>query len=411
MDDGCGVALELADVLGRHGAQVRTPLEVDGACDGLVHLGALRPAGTAVLPEAYAGVRRALLGGLRWFVAVGGRGTSGRRFGGGAAEPGPGAGLPGLARTVAREFPETMVRAVDVDTGETPRMIALRIMAELLAPDAPVTVGYDGERRRTPALVRAELDGDARAPVGPDGVVLLTGGARGVPARVARELAGTAGCHLEIVGRTPEPVGRTVFSEAVDEAALRRALVAEGSRGPEEIEETIRRILAEREVQENLDALRVRAASVRYHSGDVRDARFVRNVIEDVYMRHGRLDGVVHAAGIAEDRLVRDKSPESFERLYRTKVDGAASLAAAVRPGVGFFVVLGAAEAGRVPADRAAADDACDALARVWRTRLEGRVLVADLAPSADGEPAVAELFREIAHGDETRVVFTGPAR
>ncbi|WP_176611332.1 SDR family NAD(P)-dependent oxidoreductase [Actinomadura sp. WMMB 499] len=300
---------------------------------------------------------------------------------------------------------------MDVDTGETPRMIALRIMAELLAPDAPVTVGYDGERRRTPALVRAELDGDARAPVGPDGVVLLTGGARGVPARVARELAGTAGCHLEIVGRTPEPVGRTVFSEAVDEAALRRALVAEGSRGPEEIEETIRRILAEREVQENLDALRVRAASVRYHSGDVRDARFVRNVIEDVYMRHGRLDGVVHAAGIAEDRLVRDKSPESFERLYRTKVDGAASLAAAVRPGVGFFVVLGAAEAGRVPADRAAADDACDALARVWRTRLEGRVLVADLAPSADGEPAVAELFREIAHGDETRVVFTGPAR
>ncbi|MBE1537817.1 type I polyketide synthase [Actinomadura algeriensis] len=412
VDDGCGVAFELADVLGRYGAQVRTPLEVDGPCDGLVHLGALRPAGTAVLPEAYAGVRRALLGGLRWFVAVGGAGgASGRRFGGGAGEPGPGAGLRGLARTVAREFPETMVRAVDVDTGETPRVIALRIMAELLAANAPVTVGYEGERRRTPALVRMELDGDAAVPMGSDGVVLLTGGARGVPARVARGLAATTGCHLEIVGRTPEPVGRTVFSEAVDEAALRRVLVAEGSRGPEEIEETIRRILAEREVQENLDALRLRAASVRYHAGDVRDARFVRRVVEDVYERHGRLDGLLHGAGIAEDRLVRDKSPESFERAYRTKVDGASALAAAVRPDIGFFVVLGAAAGERLPADRAAADDACDALARGWRARLRGRVLVADLAPPLDGEPGVAALFREIAHGDEARVVFTGPDR
>ncbi|RSN50867.1 SDR family oxidoreductase, partial [Actinomadura sp. WAC 06369] len=193
--------------------------------------------------------------------------------------------------------------------------------------------------------------------------------------------------------------------------ALRRALVADGTRGPEEIEETIRRILAEREVQENLDALRVRAASVRYHAGDVRDARFVRNVVEEVYARHGRLDGVVHGAGIAEDRLVRDKSPESFERAYRTKVDGAAALAAAVRPDVGFLVVLGAAAGGRVPADRAAADDACEALARGWRARLRGRVLVADLAPPLDGDPAVAALFREIARGDEARVVFAGPVR
>ncbi|OLT11589.1 hypothetical protein BJF79_23800 [Actinomadura sp. CNU-125] len=354
VDDGCGIALELADVLGRYGARVRTPLEVDGPCDGLVHLGRCVRRGRRCCrrrTRACAGRCWAVCGGSSRSAAR--ARTSRRPFGGGAGEPGPGAGLRGLARTVAREFPETMVRAVDVDTGETPRMIALRIMAELLAGTPPVTVGYEGERRRTPALVRTELDGDARVPVGADGVVLLTGGARGVPARVARGLAATTGCHLEIVGRTPEPVGRTVFSEAVDEASLRRVLVAEGTRGPEEIEETIRRILAEREVQENLDALHMQAASVRYHSGDVRDARFVRNVIEDVYGRHGRLDGVVHGAGIAEERLVRDKSPESFERAYRTKVDGASALAAAVRPDTGFFVVLGAAAGERLPADRA----------------------------------------------------------
>ncbi|MGH3244551.1 MAG: acyltransferase domain-containing protein, partial [Spirillospora sp.] len=53
VDDGCGIALELADMLDRLGAQVRTPHEADGSCDGLIHLAALRPGATGVLPGAY----------------------------------------------------------------------------------------------------------------------------------------------------------------------------------------------------------------------------------------------------------------------------------------------------------------------------------------------------------------------
>ncbi|MFB4303350.1 SDR family NAD(P)-dependent oxidoreductase [Actinomadura sp. NTSP31] len=437
VDDGCGVALELADLLERYGARVRTPLDVDGECDGLVHLAALRPGATAVLPDAYAGIRQALLGGLRWLVlASGAGGTFGRAFeGGGIGDPGPGAGLRGLAATVAQEYPETLVRAVDVDTKDTPRAIALRIMAELLDARGPVAVGHEGELRRTTRLVPAELRGEARVPLEPDGVVLLTGGARGVTARTALELARTTGCHIEVMGRTLEPVGPQSFPDVPDEAGLRRALVAQGGRKPAEIEATVRRILAEREIRANLDALKEHAASVRYHAGDVREPRVVRDVVERVYMRHGRLDGVVHGAGIVEDRLVRDKEPQSFERVYRTKVDGASALAAAVRPGVGFFVVFGSVagvHGNRGQADYAAANDACDTLAHVWRTRLRGRVLVADWGPWAGGgmvspelareyarrgvglidpDAGVAALLREIAHGDEAQVVFTGTVR
>ncbi|QXJ20725.1 SDR family NAD(P)-dependent oxidoreductase [Actinomadura graeca] len=437
VDDGCGIALELADMLERHGAQARTPLEVDGACDGLVHLAALRPGAAAVLPEAYAGIRGALTGGLRRLVvATGSGGDFGRRFGGGGVgDPAPGAGLRGLARTVAQEYPEVLVRAVDVDTKDTPRAIAQRILAEMLHPDAPVAVGHEGDVRRGLSVVPSELTGEPAVDLGPDGVVLLTGGARGITARVARALARMSGCHIELMGRTPEPDGEPSFPEAEDEAGLRRALVARGGRPPSEIEATIRRLLAEREVRRNLEALREDAASVRYHSGDVRDPQAVRDVVERVYLRHGRLDGVVHGAGLIEDRLVRDKGPGSFERVYRTKVDGACALAAAVRPDLGFFVVFGSVagvHGNRGQADYAAANDACDTLARVWRTRLKGRVLVADWGPWAGGgmvspelareyarrgigliEPdaGVDALLREIAHGDETQVVFTGTVR
>ncbi|TDC49297.1 SDR family NAD(P)-dependent oxidoreductase [Actinomadura sp. KC345] len=414
-------------MLERQGAQVRTPRDVDGDCDGLIHLAALRPGAAGVLPQAYDGIRRALDGGLRWLVvASGAGGRFGWRFdGGGIGDPAPGAGLRGLARAVAQEYPEVLVRALDVDTKDTPRAVAQRFMAELLDAEAPVVVGHEGDLRRGISVVPAELHGEPVVPLGPDGVVLLTGGARGATARVALELARTSGCHVEVMGRTPEPAGEPAFPDVPDEAGLRRALVAKGQSG--EIEATIRRILADREIRRNLEALREHAASVRYHAGDVRSPHVVREIVGRVQARRGRLDGVVHGAGLAEDRLVRDKTPESFERVYRTKVDGACALAQAVRPDIGFFVVLGGiagVHAGRGQSDRAAAADACGTLAHAWRTRLRGRVLVAHFGPWARGpkwatgdagliEPdaGAAALLREIAHGDEAQVVFTGAAR
>ncbi|MFI6516049.1 SDR family NAD(P)-dependent oxidoreductase [Spirillospora sp. NPDC050679] len=437
VDDGCGVALELADLLEQQGAQVRVPLEPDGPCDGLIHLAALRPGGGPVLPGAYAGIRDALAGGLRWLLlGTGAGGTFGLAYDGGVGDPTPGAGLRGLARTIAREYPETLVRAVDVDVKDSPRAIALRLLAELAAADGPVEVGYEGDARRTLEVVPAPAPAPG-AGLGLDasGVVLLTGGARGVTARVARALARATGCHIELLGRTPVPAAEDpVLAEAADEAALRRALVAQGGRTPAEIEAVVRRVLAEREVRATLAGLDGQAASVRYHAADVRDPQAVRAVVEDVYARHGRLDGVVHGAGLLEDRLIRDKEPGSFDRVYRTKVDGACALAAAVRPETSFFVVFGSVSGvhgNRGQADYAAANDACDTLAHVWRTTLRGRVLAADWGPWAGGgmvspelareyarrgvalidpDAAVAALLDEIAAGDRVQVVFSGAA-
>ncbi|MEV5572823.1 SDR family NAD(P)-dependent oxidoreductase [Spirillospora sp. NPDC052269] len=437
VDDGCGIALELADLLEQQGAQVRTSLEAGEACDGLIHLAALRPGGGPVLPGAYAGIRETLLTGPSWLIlGTGAGGAFGRGFDGGVGDPTPGAGLRGLARTLAKEFPETLVRAVDVDTKESPRTIALRLLAELLAPGRPVEVGYEGDVRQTLVLVREELPsvpGAAGPELGPDGVVLLTGGARGITARVALELARTTGCRIELLGRTPEPGAEDPeLADAPDEAALRRALVARGGRTPAEIEARIRSVLAAREIRANLAALREHAAEVRYHPVDVRDAQAVRAVVEDAYRRYGRLDGVVHGAGLVEDRLVRDKTPESFGAVYGTKLSGASALVSAVRSDLRFFVVFGSVSGvygNRGQADYAAANDACDTLARVWRTRLRGRVLVADWGPWAGGgmvspeiareyarrgvalvdpDAAVAALLREIASGDESQVVLAG---
>ncbi len=441
VDDGRGVALELADLLERGGAEARVVESPpgDGDADALVHLAALRPGAGPVLPGAFEGIRRAVLGGAdRIVVATTSAGAFGRPGGEGDAAD---AGLRGLIRAIAREYPDAVARAVDVEPKENPRKIAEHLLTELAGGDGRTVVGYRNGTRTALRVRRAELTGEACPPpgLGRDAVILLTGGARGITAGAALALARLTGCHVELAGRTPPPYAPEdpATTAARDMTALRGVLAGQGGRKPAEIDAAARRILAERELRATLDELRGVAASVRYHATDVRDAGAVRALVDDIRARHGRLDGVIHGAGVLEDRLLADKTPESFARVYGTKVDGFRALLDALAPAadgaqpkVGFVVAFASVSGvfgNRGQADYAAANDALDALCRTWSGRLHGRVVAIDWGPWAGGgmvspelereyarrgitlidpDAGVACLLRELSHGTDAQVVY-----
>jgi NAD(P)-dependent dehydrogenase (short-subunit alcohol dehydrogenase family) len=234
------------------------------------------------------------------------------------------------------------------------------------------------------------------------------GGARGITASVALALARSAGCHIELAGRTPPPGSPDLEIEAAaDPAAIRRILISRGLDRPREIEAETGRLLRDRELGATLGRLRAAAASVRYHAVDVRDAAAVAALMGDVYARHGRLDGVIHGAGILEDHLVRDKTPESFARVYSTKVDGARALMAGLRADVRFFVLFASVSGvfgNRGQADYGAANDALDGMAHAWSARLPGRVVAVDWGPWAGGGMISPELEREYARRGVTLI-------
>ncbi|MGH3888543.1 MAG: SDR family oxidoreductase [Pseudonocardiaceae bacterium] len=390
--DGVGIALELSVLLERHGAEVRLlgpdqPTDVTGI-DALVYLAALDRGRAPVLPDGFATLRDAVLGGVSQLLVVTG---SGGRFGRQHNANGiAGIGLPGLVRTIAREFPDRLVRAVDVDPKEEPVHIAGYLHTELLTTDAPTAVGYLAGERVTLRLAPAPLDapGSAEFGLGADSVVLVTGGARGITAQVAIGLA-RAGCgHLELIGRTSPPVGDEdpVTAAATDRIALRRVLAQTGDRKPAEIEVAISRILAQREIRTTLAELAGLAASVRYSAVDVQDPVAVSALVDGVYRRHGRLDGIVHGAGVLADRLLVDKTPEGFAQVWATKVDGARALLNAARDDLGFLVLFGSVSGvvgNRGQVDYAAANDALDMLARIWASRTRTRVVAVDWGPWA----------------------------
>ncbi|MGH3865066.1 MAG: SDR family oxidoreductase [Pseudonocardiaceae bacterium] len=410
LGDGVGIALELSVLLERRGAEVRlaSPEQSTGVAgtDALIYLAALDRGREAVLPEGFATLRDAVLGGVSQLLVVTG---SGGRF---ARTPNPngvaGIGLPGLVRTIAHEFPDRLVRVIDVNSKEEPVHIAGYLLAELLTPHAPTAVGYAAGQRVTLQLAPTPLDpgtaGQAR--LGPDSVVLLTGGARGITARVAIGLAQAGAGHLELVGRTPPPVGEEdpVTAAAADRVALRRVLAQAGNRTPAEIEAAASRILAEREIRATLAELAGVATSVRYAAVDVRDPAAVHALVQSVYERHGRLDGIVHGAGVLADRLLVDKTPEGFAQVWATKVDGARALAEAARADLRFLVLFGSVSGvfgNRGQVDYSAANDALDTLARIWAPHAHGRVVALDwgpwAAPGGGTGMVSAELTREYA--------------
>lgn len=71
------------------------------------------------------------------------------------------------------------------------------------------------------------------------------------------------------------------------------------------------------------------AASVQVLPADVTDRQAVEGVLDAVVERFGRVDGIVHTAGVAGYGRFVDVPPEIFERVLITNVNGTANVARA----------------------------------------------------------------------------------
>ena len=124
------------------------------------------------------------------------------------------------------------------------------------------------------------------------GTWIVTGGAGGLGLSVAAELAEAGASRLVLCSRRP-PAG---------------------------------------EAAEAVQLLRERGPDVRVVQLDVSDADAVSRMVEAVTADGTPLRGVVHAAGVLDDGMLRDLTPERFETVMAPKVLGAQNLAAAVEP-------------------------------------------------------------------------------
>lgn len=295
-------------------------------------------------------------------------------------------GAAGMLKSFHEERPELRVKIVDLDPDQSGAAQIQTLLAELSLLGGRQEVGYPAGQRtvfRTVAQV---------APVDPAGlsglqgiVVLATGGARGITAEVLRELA-LPGNTLVLTGRgawpQAEPEAQAACASA---AALRQHFINEVRAGrsqlkPADIQKKVQAVLAAREMLLNRADFEQRGAQVEYHSVDVADDLGMKAVLDDLYQRHGAVHGVLHGAGVIEDKLLVDKASASWDRVVRTKVMGLLLLQKYLRPQSLRFLSVFSSVAGRYgnsgQSDYATANELMNRLCAQLSQRWQGRVNV-----------------------------------
>ncbi|MDI4646343.1 SDR family oxidoreductase [Cohnella hashimotonis] len=347
MDDGTGIASALAGRMQAAGAQARAVTAISAEADAVIWLDALKTISTD--EEALSVNRRAFeaakmvaakmaqQGGV--FVTVQDTGGSFGLADAPASRSVWTAGLTGLVKTAAREWPKAAVKAIDLDrTGLTAETAADRIFRELAEGGPEVEVGLQrGGSRVTPVL---ELDPAlaARASGGNSGaeeraVLLVSGGARGVTAAAIAALARKERPRLILLGRTPLEEEPAVCRGIADDAGMKRALLeqakAEGAViGLAELGRRVQRIVMNREIAGNLQTLRELGAEVVYVPVDVQNAEALREALRPIRAKWGPVTGIVHGAGVLADKAIADKTIEQFDYVFDTKVGGLRTLLA-----------------------------------------------------------------------------------
>lgn len=199
------------------------------------------------------------------------------------------AALSGLLRTAALEDPSLIVQLIAVPAGLDAAGLIARLRHCAKFP-GPVQIRY---RDDTPLVrVFAETtppDEHPPPPFRPEGVYLISGGAGGI----GRVLAG------EISRQTPD--ARII-------------------------------LCGRREADTKLAAeLAGLGDNIEYRRSDVADEQAAAALVESILTAHGRLDGVIHAAGVTRDGFILNKRPEDLDAVLRPKVLGAWHLDQATR--------------------------------------------------------------------------------
>ncbi len=388
-DDGAGVGAALVTALGGRGITARVVDAVPESADAVLFLGGLRAVETqgdavAVNREAFRAARTvapklAAEGGL--FVTVM---DTGGRFAPDASDPLRAwlAGLPALVKTAAQEWPRASLKAIDLERADRDATtLAEAIVGELLDGGAEVEVALAADgARRTLASVPVEVE-RGEAVIGEGDVVVVSGGARGVTAASVVAWARETRARYVLLGRTPLAAEPACCAGVTDDAALKRALLADARErgeavGPKALGQQVRGVLAAREIRGTLAALEAVGAEGRYLAVDVTDREALGTALDGVRSDWGAIRGVVHGAGVLADRSIAQKTDADFDRVFDTKVAGLDALLGATAADPLRLLCLFSSVSARCgnngQSDYAMANEVLNKVARVEAARRDG---------------------------------------
>jgi acyl transferase domain-containing protein len=225
--------------------------------------------------------------------------------------------LIGPTRVIPQELPHIRTLSIDIPAGDAqPKEIARWLIAESDDTRPGRVLAYRDGQRWEQTWARLGFTPDSTTVIRERGAYVITGGLGGVGLEVARDLTARARARLVLTTRRPFPA-RETWAQLAD---------AKDSEHGSSITALLE--------------LERAGAEVVVVTADASNQTSMQCVITETRKRFGTLNGVVHAAGLADGGMVLLKTADSAAHVMNPKVAGTMALASVIDEGTLDFVVL-----------------------------------------------------------------------
>jgi acyl transferase domain-containing protein/NAD(P)-dependent dehydrogenase (short-subunit alcohol dehydrogenase family) len=241
-----------------------------------------------------------------------------------------GGAVVGFTKAFKRERTEATVKAVDFESDRDPNEIADLLIAETLSDSGAVEIGHKNGLRWTVALQEQPVaDGLPGLVLDRNSVFLVTGAAGSIVSAITADLAAASGgtfCLLDLVPE-PDPSNPDIRRFAADKEGLKRELADRmKSRGkrptPAAIEKELAALERAQAALSAIEAVKAAGGTAHYYSVNLTDTEAVGAVVEQVRQHSGRIDVLLHAAGLERSHFLPDKDQKEFDLVFDVKTDG-----------------------------------------------------------------------------------------
>ncbi|BBM87372.1 type I polyketide synthase [Candidatus Uabimicrobium amorphum] len=236
----------------------------------------------------------------------------------------------GFIKSMARELPDAMCKSIHCD--EVSLAAGLDFVAtELLCAGIHHEIFYVGNKRKVHKLVTAEIAANSEE-LNEESVVLATGGARGVTAVLVEELLQKFRCKVIALGRTnlqkvPEKYRQmdtesfTKFEQTFYQEQLRETAL-----NIKELKQLYRGYQAGNEIAHNLRSFAQLPGRIEYRRCDITVEEEMEKCIGEIYQKYGKVDLVIHGAGLQVSTTLPKKKLADFRKIIATKLKGIQNL-------------------------------------------------------------------------------------
>ena len=237
-------------------------------------------------------------------------------------------------------------KLMDFEPETTPDEMAQTTMDEVLHGDMRLMIGTRQKVRSTILSVPMRLDRSVKHFDLAGKTIIFTGSGRGIGAMLAQKIAAQYHSKIIILDiieiQEKTPVWATMNEAEL--AALKKQMWEEmradhtQKATPVMLERAFGRVKDSVTLYNNMQKLRDLGSEVEYYHCDVMNSSMMKEVCTKIKAKNSRVDGLIHFAGLERSKLIYDKDPMEYYRIFDVKATSFASfLANNVVKDKGFF--------------------------------------------------------------------------